>query len=472
MTAYCHYHPVSPAKWRCRDCQRHFCKTCLPGENEKTRRCQCPRCHHSLQFLGAANTAIPFWERLPAFFQYPLAKDPLALVAICTVAPLLFSSQLLIFIVSLTLLCVMTKYLYSILDSTAEGHMTPPTLVSAFDSEGLSALFLQIGVFLIFGLIILGASQAGGQLLGWLTTAFVLLVLPASVMSLARERTIASAINPLQLTLLISTLGWPYFILYAHLLLLFLSMGVAVDFLIEHSSPMFAGIGAGFINGYFTMIAFNMLGYVLFQYQEKLGYATTDHQNDDDSNVLANRAGRIDADIDLYLKEGEYQQVKQLVAGELKKKKGDPWRMEQLYRICDAQGDIATLKPFIAQLLDTLLIRNQPEQAISLLKKIYLDDEEFALKDADVSFKMAQFAYHQHEYKLIIRLLKDFHSRFPDASNITDAYILLARTLANGLRLKDKAQVYLRFLIQQFPEYSGIDALREMEQTIARGGRI
>jgi TolA-binding protein len=85
---------------------------------------------------------------------------------------------------------------------------------------------------------------------------------------------------------------------------------------------------------------------------------------------------------------------------------------------------------------------------------------------------MAQFAYHQHEYKLVVRLLKDFHSRFPDANNITDAYILLARTLANGLRLKDKAQAYLRFLIQQFPDYPSIDALREMEQTIARGGRI
>lgn len=383
-----------------------------------------------------------------------------------------FTSLLSGFIVGFTLLCVMTKYLFSILQTTSEGRMQPPTLASAFSGEGLNALFQQIGVLAIFGAAVFAANHLGGQILTMLTMAFVVLVLPASVMLLALERNIVSAVNPLQLTLLISTLGWPYVVLYAHLFMLFLAMGVAVDFLSMHTNATIAYTGAGFFNSYFMMMIFHMLGYVLFQYQEKLGYATADEAEEDQPAAPAIRSGRVDADIDLFLKEGDYKRVKHLLLDELKKKRSDPWRLEQLYRLCIEQGDIDTLKPFISLVLDTMLIRNQDEQAIKLLKRMYQDDNDYELKEADISFKMAQTAYHLGEYKLIIRLLKDYHSRYPDDAKLVDAYILLAKTLGNGLRMKEKAMAYLRYIIKQFPEHVAIESIKEMEETLGRGGRI
>lgn len=471
MSSYCDYHPVSPAKWRCRKCLKEYCKACVPDANEQKRQGTCPLCFQGLQYLGAANTAIPFWERLPEFFKFPLNKEPIALIAICTFVPMVITSGLIAFIVSLLLLCVLTKYLYSVLEGTSEGQMQPPTLASAFSGEGMNVLFQQIGVFIIAIFIIGGAQHSGGQLLALIVSAFVILVLPASVIILAMEKSVISAINPLQLTLLISTLGWPYFILYTHILLFFLAMGVGADFLLSHSSPLFAYAGVGFINSYFLMIIFHMLGYVLFQYQEKLGYTADEVESLTQANTVAN-PGRLDADIDLYLKEGDYTRVKQLILDTLKKNRNDPWRLEQLYRLCSTQKDFDSLRPFLIQILDILLVRTQDQEAINLLKHYYKAMPEYALDDPELSFKLAQVAYHLHDYKVIIRLLKDFHKRYGDYVKIPEAYILLAKTLANGLRMKDKAKAYLGYLVKNYPEHDNQPLFQEMLTTVSQGKRL
>ncbi len=73
----------------------------------------------------------------------------------------------------------------------------------------------------------------GGPILMMLAVAFVVLALPASIMVLAMERSVGAAVNPMNLAVLISRIGTPYFLLYGYLILLTL-LGAAQDFAVNH----------------------------------------------------------------------------------------------------------------------------------------------------------------------------------------------------------------------------------------------
>ena len=83
----CQYHPAQPATWHCVPCQRHFGDCCIPlNADAPDDGPVCPLCSRELTFLGAANTALPFWERLPQFFAYGLQVSPLAFSALLALA--------------------------------------------------------------------------------------------------------------------------------------------------------------------------------------------------------------------------------------------------------------------------------------------------------------------------------------------------------------------------------------------------
>ena len=113
------------------------------------------------------------------------------------------------------------------------------------------------------------------------SVAFFLLALPASMMVLARERSVLSAVNPIRLLIVMSSIGWPYLLLYFFLVILYgapgyFFSGQGGD---EPNGPFMAA--SMFVSGYFSLVMCSMMGYCLFQFQEKLGYvAEVDSESD------------------------------------------------------------------------------------------------------------------------------------------------------------------------------------------------
>src|SRR5690606_14887047 len=126
-----------------------------------------------------------------------------------------------------------TRYLYGIIEYTAEGKMTPPPLSSAFQSGGLELLVQQLLVLIGMVALQVFVLHSGGPMLGLITLAFLVLVFPASVMVLAVEKSALAAINPIRLMAIVGAIGWPYFVLYGYLILMFLSLGVAQEFILS-----------------------------------------------------------------------------------------------------------------------------------------------------------------------------------------------------------------------------------------------
>src|SRR5690554_4319859 len=355
----CHYHPGDPAKWHCGECQMHYCNRCMPDADTRQRRALCPRCSKAMRYLGAATEVVPFWHRIGAFFRYPFHSDPLMVIAICTLVPIVAPANIVGLIIWLVLALALFKYTYAVISHTAEGHLKPPPVSVAFTGSGFDIVILQFLVFVLMGGLVAAAAMVGGPILMLLVLAFVILALPASIMVLAMERSVGAAVNPMNLAVLISRIGTPYFLLYGYLILLTLASGAAQDFAYNHFPFWFSQPLSGFLNSTFTLILFNMLGYLLFQYQEELGFASDlqDEPSGEDMHQR-DRGARFDADIDMNLKDGNYDRVQGMLKEALKRNRNDPVRIGQLYQLLKARNDTTELYQYHPRILGWLADRN------------------------------------------------------------------------------------------------------------------
>ena len=440
----------------------------MPDADSKRRHGLCPRCNQVMRF-GAATAVEPFWNRLGAFFRYPFHLDPLLVIGICTLVPLLLTANLIGLIISLLLFMALLKYTYAVINRTADGHMTPPPLAEAFSGDGFGIVFLQLLVFVLMGALVAAAGMLGGPLLAVVATALVMLALPASIMVLAMEQSVGAAVNPLNLAALISRIGWPYFLLYGYLILLSLASGAAQEFAVNHFSPWLAHPLAGFLNSTFTLILFHMLGYLLFQYQEELGFAS-DLQDEGQGQDMAqrDRSHRLDADIDMDLKDGNYDRVQSMLKDALKRDPHNAHRLEQFYKLLSARGDAAELYRYHPRLLGWLADRNDAAGMAELLETLERLEPNFRLEDAELSVRCARCLYHRGEYRKALKLLQDFHKRFPDHEQLAPAYILAAQALANGLDQWEKATAFLNFVQQRCVNHPLHEQVAEYLQQAAR----
>lgn len=443
----CHYHPGAPAKWHCGECLMHFCARCMPDANSHQRKALCPVCSKSMRPLGAATEVVPFWNRIGSFFRYPFHTDPLIVIAICTLVPLAAPASLLGILIWLVLALALFKYTYAVINHTAEGHLRPPPVAVAFTGSGFNIVILQLLVFVVMGILVGGAAMLGGPLLMMLALAFVVLALPASIMVLAMERSVGAAVNPMTLAMLISRIGTPYFLVYGYLILLTLASGMAQDFALNHFPFWLSQPLSGFLNSTFTLILFNMLGYLLFQYQEELGFAadiqdpieeTAAHQRD--------RSSRFDADIDMNLKDGNYDRVQAMLKDALKKDPENTLRIGQLYRLLVARNNATELYRYHPRILSWLADNNDGEGIASVLEILERVEPGFRLDEPELAVRCARCLYNSGHYKPTLRLLQDFHKRFPDSGELAPAYLLVAQALANGMHQWEKATAFLTFI--------------------------
>jgi tetratricopeptide (TPR) repeat protein len=70
----------------------------------------------------------------------------------------------------------------------------------------------------------------------------------------------------------------------------------------------------------------------------------------------------------------------------------------------------------------------------------------FRLEDPELSVRCARCLYQRGHFKPALKLLQDFHKRFPDSEELAPAYLLVAQALANGLGQWEKASAFLNFV--------------------------
>ena len=268
---YCKYHPNAPARWACRQCQIDYCSQCSP-RSDKQLQPNCPVCGNKLESLGAGNVITPFWHRIPHFFIYPANPAPLLVMLVLLLIGILVSGSLVGFLIQLAMVIVFVKYAYVVLEQSAQGYLRPKSFSINDVTDELELPFKQLLViFVMYSANAFVLENLGPGVFA-ITILLSVLSFPASVMVLAVEHRFFSAFNPVVVMATIKRIGLAYFILCVFLGLLLSGSWFVMDMMADILPSSLALPTANFVSMYFSLIMFHMMGYVIYQYHENLGY--------------------------------------------------------------------------------------------------------------------------------------------------------------------------------------------------------
>jgi len=409
----------------------------------------------------------PLWDVIPKLFLLPL-KGPGILVLLVfsflatiflrgasftALIAFLFSgaafslSILPSILIPMLLLFAVIKYGMEILRNTAEGHLESPELTFKVLNENYDLPLKQLGLLFIPYLLFAQADSFFTYILVINIIVFYWFTLPASVMTLAYTQSAFAAINPLGLINLISRIGWSYAILYAFLLLLNGSATAAYYFFItDHSSTSAVFLDLVF-QIYFAWVMYGMMGYVLYQHHQNIGYDLAEDASELNEQTIA-LAGfnQLVADEDY---KGAQAALKQIIIQ-------DPDNLElrkQFHKIVKMSGHDKQLTMHALTFIGRLITAKQLVDAVN----VYLDcikvDGDFRPENQTDYLPLVEEMRRMRLYKLAVELSSGFHQRFPQSEYIPQLYLLVSKILIEDLSQNAKAKAILSFLKKTYNDH-------------------
>ncbi|MFP6863922.1 hypothetical protein [Pseudomonas sp.] len=462
---HCHYHPVQPATWCCPSCPRQLGDCCVPLNADASEQApRCPLCQNPLNYLGAANTAQPFWERIPKFFLYALQTGPLAFAALLALATAFMPGSLLVWIV---LLSVATKYLYSVITANAEMLDRAPSLQSAFVGDGFDLFFKQLAIFILAGVALGMSAGLGSEAFTVAVSLTLMLLMPASIIRLALDREFTSALNPMLVGRVIKAMGWRYLILWVFLFIIWQSIDYVIYMLAHGLSLGLLMPVASAVLAYFSVVMCAMMGYVVFQYQGALGYVIAD-----DSQLKfypEQEYGRRKAlaDAEVRLKEGQPEQALEAIAATLERAPNDLKLNERFHQLLFALNNRDRCLRHLAHYLPLVALAN-PALAVNALLNARQLQGDYLPGDALVCEQVAEALLARHKVREGLSLLRNLHQRFPAYAHIPRAYLLAARGFAEGLGQLEPARQLLGFIRSRYPNSALLGEVASLEAVIGQ----
>lgn len=448
----CDYHHAA-AEWCCTECQRGFCGGCVPharsglwGRSGVT----CTLCNQPLTFLGSAQKRPAFWTQLSHFFQYPLQTNSLIVIALLSVASFILPGFGLIGVIfGVVLLAVSFKYGFAILEARAANDRESPSWEALMESDE-HYLFLQflVVVAVIGGLLSVlgGANESLGFLLMWVMT----LAMPAITILLAIEKSVFAALNPAKLFAFVSRIGWPYILVW----LCFQIVSSGPDFIL----PVLYNVIPSFLVFpflvllmlYFWCVSCCMLGYTVYQYQEELGY-----ESSDDEGVLVDEA-RFDKDkvlAEAYIlsRENNVQAAQKRLRPMLDRYKDDSALHEFYHRLLVLLGEKAAIVAHADYILPVLLARREEPLAISIFQETLTRAPDYKVKDVEGAFQMAKTLELRGQKREAMQLLTNLHKIDPQSPVVAPAYLMLAKLFSEFKNDDNQALKILSFVLKKYP---------------------
>jgi tetratricopeptide (TPR) repeat protein len=463
MKEYCHYHPTKPAHWRCPHCGLLCCNACISlrkgGPLQERNLHFCPKCNREAEWVGATNLIEPFWKRLPKFFKYPLSPAPLILIFLLALIGTLASGfALLGVLVRVLLWAVLFNYAFSALKATAEGNLAAPPVRSETITEDFLQVFKQIGIYALIWFVFAWLVPTMGILVAMLFLVAAFFLVPAMLILLVTTGSLLHAVNPAMFIRLAMRIGKGYFLMYFFLFLLGAAPAFVGQFLFPYLPQALSMFFFSLAKGYYTIISYHLMGYVILQYHAEVGYevdfenfrdptAAEDDEPDEDvtDNPLLNRVkqmvteGKLDEAIGVIQSRRQEGQTLDLPLSE---------RYIALLKIRQQK---AALLDYIPAHLELLAGANRREEACRMFAQC-LHQNPNCRPSAETLFKIGGWFNETGKMKTAVAVYRRLIQAHPQSPLVPKAYFRSAQILHDRLMLSDKARGILNGLIRNYPD--------------------
>ncbi len=463
MKQYCQYHPTIPAHWYCDKCAKSLCPECVDtrdmgGFHQGEKLHMCPNCNIEVQWLGVANIIDPFWQRIPQFFLYPFTIRPLLLmIAISVIAALFTGPGILGLLATAVVWGGSLKYAYAILQNTAGGDLTTPKLNTETLSENFGPVIKQFGIFVVIFFIAEFIAKTLGFLPATFFTIFSILFLPSMIILLVTTGSLIQAVNPMMFVTLAYRIGWGYLLMYFFNFLLGGAPTLITHYVIQHLPPAVQVFLFTFVKIYYTFISYHLMGYVILQYHERIGYKV-DFEDFKEKEEIgkeddADPNSRLLLRVNQLIKDGDHAGAISVIENETGQTGiSDPILSERYYTLLKMTGATEKLITHAKAHLDLLVPTNQKEQALSVFNEVLSKDSQF-LPSSGSLFKLGSWLNENGKSEEAIQLFNKLAKAYPQDPLVPKSYFRAAQIFNDRLLNPEKAKKILKGVMLKYPNH-------------------
>lgn len=392
---------------------------------------------------------VPFWNRLREISLYPLKSGALTTIVVLSLCHLVDFLPLGIvgWLFRLLIWVALYKYAFECLRATANGRLEPPEIaVSVEDSLGWSQIWLQVAFFVLnlAGFLLLG--PVGGSLVA----IFLALALPGAIMSLAMDENLGHALNPATWLSVMARFGWPYFAVAALYFVFSVSQRYAQALVVPFLPPVVSLIAFHFITCYAVVATFHLMGYLIWQYHEDIGYeprsasmplrgggAGEDQRFLDEAAALA--------------RDGKQETACDVLRTQLRGRGGGEAMHAHYRRLLAQLGRREEQLRHGREWITVLLGQDNERKAVDVARECLELDGAFEPAEIEESTRLARKALDLGATQVALKLVSAAHRKNPKHRDVPQNSLLAAKLLAERMGKDDSARKLLDQVLQNFP---------------------
>jgi hypothetical protein len=425
-----------------------------------------------MQSITNSDTAIqipPFWTKLNDIWRYPMQSAPLLVIAIgaflALVVAYLPMFGLLRAFLDLAVIAYVYKYGAEVLLYTARGNVdeAPEYATSVQDDQGWQQIYLFTGMYV---LAIIAAA-----LLPVIFAVPVVLVLvlgyPAASIMVAVEGSALGALNPLRWFEAMGRIGWPYLAVVLLSICFVISKFYLTDLVTFLWTPL-AVLLTNAVSFYFSVMSFYLLGYLVCQYHEALGFELAPKPKE-----LARTHAHFDPEqgaideCEALVVQGNLTEAAARFRSLINSRGATPVVHARYRKILKLIPDNAGLIEHGTNWLSVLIAQEKPAQAAALYKECLALDATF-LPRMPEEFAGLAVGLSDTDPKLAISLLQNFYKKFPKSKLAPSNLLLAAKILANQMRDLPAAQKLVAQLQTRFADSPQLSAINDYAEVLAK----
>jgi tetratricopeptide (TPR) repeat protein len=353
---------------------------------------------------------------------------------------------------------LLLKYAFESLKATARGNLKPPPINSQTITEDINTVLKQYAI--IIAMIVAGViiMLNGGPFLTLLFGLFCLFFLPAMIILLVTSSSFFHAINPVMFIGLAFRIGWPYLLMAFFLLLLQLAPATAGNYIISFLPQALHIPLAAFAGAFYIIITYHLMGYVILQYHERIGY-DVDFEDFSDPTIEAAETKAVDPDapilnaVNPLIQEGKLdeaiEQIKQMTQDQGIKGVN---LSDRYYNLLKMRKRTQEMLEHGAGHLGMLVAENDKMKAIKVYSECAKLQQDF-LPSADALFKLGGWVNETGKAKPALGIFSRLIKEYPQDPLVPKAYFRVAQIFHDRLMNPDKARKMLGALIQKYPDH-------------------
>ncbi|MDN3647452.1 B-box zinc finger protein [Reinekea marina] len=457
----CKYHPLVPTSFHCNSCEQDTCSECVDNSSSHGQP-RCIRCGELLESVANSDNVEPFWRRIEQAFKYPLNSEALMMIVGVSVGMAVVSSlpfgALTLFIITLALYGAMLNYSFMAMTLSSDGDFEPPTAVDAV-AGGLGLSFKMIlMIILMVGILIVTALQVGQVAVNLLGLLFIV-GLPAILICFAHTGSIIQSLNPVMFVNLMAKVGFPYAVLLG-LLLVMTSSVSAISAIIGNDFAAVSSVFQSIVANYYTLVMFHIMGYMLYQYQDRLGFTSGnditgyDHERNPEDTLLAK--------VGVFLKEGDYARSLGLLKEGAATFPTNKKLAEKYFDLLLLLKQHKALATYADIYFMNLAREAQMNRLYSQYRRLSLVLPKYKPQSSELRYQLAVTCEQQSNFKAVVWMINGLHVDDLNYVNIVQAYQLLTKALqALGQdAMAKKCGLLLEKLKQRMPAKAPKEAAR------------